>query len=37
MGQHLSYCGVSVGSLDGNGLIVENRDYWNPKDIPSLA
>jgi hypothetical protein len=36
-GQEVSYPGVSVGAFDDQGLIVENRDYWNPKDIPSLG
>jgi hypothetical protein len=29
-----AYRGVSVGTLDHQGLIIENRDCWNPKDIP---
>ena len=36
-GQQVTYPGCSIGSLDGEGRIVENRDYWNPKDIPSLG
>jgi hypothetical protein len=35
-GRKVTYSGVSVGALDAQGLIVENRDYWNPKDIPEL-
>jgi hypothetical protein len=37
LGEMLSYRGVSVGSLDDDGKILENRDYWNPKDIPKLG
>jgi hypothetical protein len=36
-GQQVTYPGCSIGSLDGEGRIVENRDYWNPKDIPNLG
>jgi hypothetical protein len=36
LGQPLRYRGVPVGALDQQGRIVENRDYWNPKDIPGL-
>jgi hypothetical protein len=37
LGTMLAYRGVSLGTLDDQGLIIENRDYWNPKDIPGLA
>ena len=36
LGKMLSYRGASVGTLDDRGRIVENRDYWNPKDIPGI-
>jgi hypothetical protein len=26
---------VSVGDLDAQGRIVENRDYWNPQTVPN--
>ena len=26
---------LSIGDLDENGLIVENRDYWNPQTVPN--
>jgi hypothetical protein len=37
LGTMLAYRGASLGTLDDQGLIIENRDYWNPKDIPGLA
>lgn len=36
LGAMLSYRGSSFG-LDDRGLIIENRDYWNPRDIPGLG
>jgi hypothetical protein len=36
LGQMLTYRGASFGSIDDQGRIVENHDYWNPKDIPRL-
>ena len=26
---------VSIGDLDENGLITENRDYWDPQSVPN--
>ena len=28
---------VSIGDLDENGKIIENRDYWNPQTVPNGA
>jgi hypothetical protein len=36
-GEWVSYRGVSVGTLDDQDRVVEQRDYWNPKDILSLG
>jgi steroid delta-isomerase-like uncharacterized protein len=36
-GQWVSYRGISAGTLDEQDRVVEQRDYWNPKDIPSLG
>jgi hypothetical protein len=37
VGQWVSYRGVSVGTLDDQGRVVEQRDFYNPKELPSLA
>ena len=36
-GTKYSTRGVSVGELDGDGLILENRDYWNLGDFPTFS
>ena len=28
---------VSIGDLDENGKITENRDYWNPQTVPNIG
>jgi hypothetical protein len=35
-GQRYTTPGVSVGELDGQGRILENRDYWNLPNFPSF-
>jgi hypothetical protein len=36
-GEKHSTNAVSVGTLDDQGRIVENHDYWNPNDFPGVT